>query len=446
MMDRIAGLWRRNWRRGAVLVIALVVLIVAARAISGWWIGRQIGEEVARLEKSYGTLSTRSMNPPIVPAPENRARVMRGAAELAGFDFTTKTIEMGRFLTGTNRPAAVTDSMRQLVDRNRLALYVATQGRTLPKATWELSYFRGETSHVPANLSRLNMLLAAACRVELEDGNLERAVEVALTGLAEASSMRNEWSTQMQSYRMVAVRQQLGCVQEMLQRAEPSAQALSGLAAALTDSRWPDPTRMGLVGEMKTANAWFMELEQGRAVEYPWATSLRRAGPVNWLLRPIVSNRRLGDLRAFDRFIQLQALAPFQRDAAHATLPPPSQQELRKFREWHLSRSPVLKALRMTFVTPWLSNEIDTGWEFHSVLNAAETSVALRRYRLDHGSYPEVLPQLVPEYLPWVPIDPFTGRPLEYAKQAGGFELHAHRAKGMSGGFGQALFDWTIPR
>jgi len=71
------------------------------------------------------------------------------------------------------------------------------------------------------------------------------------------------------------------------------------------------------------------------------------------------------------------------------------------------------------------------------VLNAAETSVALRRYRLDHGSYPDGLPQLVPQYLPWVPIDPFTGRPLEYAKHAGGFELHAHRAKGTNRGYGR---------
>jgi hypothetical protein len=445
-MGRMTGWWQRNWRRGAVLLIVLIVLLVAARTIAGWWIGRQIEQEVARLEKAYGSLNTRSMNPPIVPGPENRARVMRGAAELAAFDYSEKTQEMGRYFTGTGRPAAVMDYMRQLVDQNKLAVYVAEQGRTLPRATWELSYFRGETSHMPTNLMRLNMLLAAACRVELEDGHLDRAVEVALTGLAEASSMRNEWTTQMQSYRIAAVHQQLGCMQEMLQRTEPSAQALSDVAVALTDNRWPDPTRMGFIGELKTANAWFTELEQGRAVEYPWATWPRSAGPVNWLVRPIISYHRLSDLRALDRFIQLQALAPYQRDAAHTPLPAPSQEELRKAREWQESRSPVLKALRMTFVTPWLSNEIDIGWEFHSALNAAETSVALRRYRLDHGWYPDALSQLVPQYLAWVAIDPFTGRPPEYAKQGAGFELHAHRAKGMNGGFGQALFDWRIPR
>ncbi len=455
MMDGIAGMWRRNWRRAAVLLVALVVLTLAARTISGWRIGRQLGEEVARLEKSYGSLNTRSMNPPIVPAPENRARVMRAAAELTVVDRGEKTSSAVRggwqavmtCLSGGDCPAGVTADLRQFVDQNALAVSVATQGRALPGATWDLSYFRGETTGIPRHVLDLSMLLAAACRVEVEDGQADRAVDVALTGLAEASSMRLEWSRSMQVWRMLAVEQQVGCVQEMLQRAEPSAQALADLAAALAESRWPDPTRMWLIGELKIANAWFVELERGRTVEFPWATSLNSAGPLNWLIRPVVSYRRLGDLRALDRFVQLQALAPFQRDAAHTPLPAPSPEEQRRAREWQASRSPVLKALRMTFVRPALSNEIDTGWEFHSVLNAAETAVALRRYRLDHGSYPDGLPQLVPQYLPWVPIDPFTGRPPEYAKHADGFELHVHRAKANERWVTQKLlFDWRIPR
>ena len=81
----------------------------------------------------------------------------------------------------------------------------------------------------------------------------------------------------------VAVEQQVGCVQEILRRSDPPAQTLTDIATALADSRWPDPTRMGLMGELKIANAWFMELERGRVVDYP--TSEGSAGPINWLLR-----------------------------------------------------------------------------------------------------------------------------------------------------------------
>ena len=451
MMARMTGLWRRNWRRAAVLLIALVVLIVAARTISGWWIGRQVGDEVDRLEKSYGSLNMHDMNS-WVPDSKNRARVMRAAAELTVVERTEKTswVFGGGYqavmlcLSGGDCPAGAIDSMRQFVEQNRLAVSVATQGRTLPRASWGLNYFRAETTNLPRNVFQLDLLLAAACRVELEDGHLDRAVEVALTGLAEASSMRLEWSRSMQVWRMLAVEQQVGCVQEMLQRSDPPAQALTDIATAVADSRWPDPMRMSLLGELKIANAWFMELERGRAVAYPGGASWdSAAGPMNWLLRPIASYRRLGDLRALDRIIQLQAIAPCQRNAAHTPLPGSSPEEQRKARESQASRS----ALSTTFVSPELSNEIDTGWEFHSVLNAAETSVALRRYRVDHGSYPDALPQLVPQYLPWVPIDPFTGRPPEYAKHADGFELHVHRAKAHERWVTEKLlFDWTIPR
>lgn len=452
MMGGIAGLWRRNWRRVAVILVALVVLALAARTLSAWWLGRQIGEEVAKLEKSYGSLNTHDMNQ-FVPPLKDRARVMRAAAELTVVDRSEKTswVFRGGFqavrvcLWGGECPSGVTGNMRQYVEQNRLAVHVATQGRTLPEAAWGVSYLRAETSGIPRNVLDLSMLLASACRVELEDGHLDRAVEMALTGFAEASSMRNEWSRLMQVWRMIAVQEQVGCVQEVLRRSDPPAQTLTDIATVLAASRWPDPTRMWLMGELKIANAWFMELERGRAVAYP--SALESAGPINWLLRPIVSHRRLGDLRALDRVIQLQALAPFQRDAARLALPGSSPEEQQEAREWQQSRRPLLKALRTTFVRPELSNLIDMGWEFHAMLNAAETSVALRRYRLDHGSYPDALAQLVPQYLPWVPIDPFSGHPPEYAKQAGGFELRAHRAKGHEQWVTEkALFEWKFER
>jgi hypothetical protein len=55
-----------------------------------------------------------------------------------------------------------------------------------------------------------------------------------------------------------------------------------------------------------------------------------------------------------------------------------------------------------------------------SVVNAEVTAWGLRQqlallaYRVNHGKYPENLSDLVPEYLPFVPIDPYSGREFEY--------------------------------
>ena len=68
----------------------------------------------------------------------------------------------------------------------------------------------------------------------------------------------------------------------------------------------------------------------------------------------------------------------------------------------------------------------DEGFEqFNSTLNATELAVALRRFRLDHGTYPDDLSALVPAYAARVPIDPFTGQPPVYSRQGAGFHLHA---------------------
>ncbi len=48
------------------------------------------------------------------------------------------------------------------------------------------------------------------------------------------------------------------------------------------------------------------------------------------------------------------------------------------------------------------------------------SQVALRQYRERHGRYPERLEGLVPEVLPAVPEDPFTGKPLVYRLEGAG--------------------------
>jgi hypothetical protein len=58
-------------------------------------------------------------------------------------------------------------------------------------------------------------------------------------------------------------------------------------------------------------------------------------------------------------------------------------------------------------------------------LAVAELGVALRRFKLGHGEYPDDLSALVPEYLDRLPIDPHTGRPPVYARQGSGFTLQA---------------------
>jgi hypothetical protein len=96
---------------------------------------------------------------------------------------------------------------------------------------------------------------------------------------------------------------------------------------------------------------------------------------------------------------------------------------------------------------PALERAIDTGDAFNSGLGVAELAVALRRYRLEHGQYPDTLSGLVPAYVASVPIDPLNGEPPVYQRQGAGFRLQAAQSQAkIVSSQTAALLDWNVPR
>jgi hypothetical protein len=92
-----------------------------------------------------------------------------------------------------------------------------------------------------------------------------------------------------------------------------------------------------------------------------------------------------------------------------------------------------------------LERTIDTVDRFNSTLGATELAVALRRFRIDHGTYPDKLSALVPAYVGGVPIDPFTGQPPVYTRQGTGFHLHAEGGQHVPTAMVSAL-DWIVQK
>ena len=73
------------------------------------------------------------------------------------------------------------------------------------------------------------------------------------------------------------------------------------------------------------------------------------------------------------------------------------------------------------------------------------TLLALRAYKLEHGSYPAALSALVPGYLKAVPMDPFAlSGPLSYKLQGAKFLLYSVGPDSKDDG-GVAIFDKTVP-
>lgn len=65
---------------------------------------------------------------------------------------------------------------------------------------------------------------------------------------------------------------------------------------------------------------------------------------------------------------------------------------------------------------------------------AAQTAVAMTRYRLDHGAFPARLADLVPAYLDEVPADPFDGSPLRMTVKDGEWLVYSIGPDGKDDG------------
>ena len=59
---------------------------------------------------------------------------------------------------------------------------------------------------------------------------------------------------------------------------------------------------------------------------------------------------------------------------------------------------------------------MDSGIYAQTMVAGTRAVIAVERYRIAHGQYPETLAAVVPAFLPAVPVDPMTGNPLLYTR------------------------------
>ena len=393
------------------------------------WAGRRVDREFARLEKRYGSLDGRSIVASPVAVELNSARFVRAAVTLTVRPAATTTY--GKLLASATRfeqqtaPSAEPEDVRAFVESNRHAIQLALEARTRHQASWDADYASGWQAPPLLDLRTLGNALAFAAILDSKRERHEEAAANVAAGLAVAASLRREPGLLAQLIRIAVALQQCEAVRSLVIRSEPSPAALAALARALVDSRETDPMRAALRGELALQNAAFLKLERGEATDmFDVRESPFWVGRIG---RPLVRLARLQYLREMERLIDVEG-GPRPR--------PPFPNRPRYARwDWRSLGSSVL---------PGLERAVESGDTHTSVLGVTEIGVALRRYRLDRGSYPDELSALVPVYLARLPIDPVTGRPPAYARSGAGFTLKAQAIRKDSGA--NAALEWIVAK
>jgi len=83
---------------------------------------------------------------------------------------------------------------------------------------------------------------------------------------------------------------------------------------------------------------------------------------------------------------------------------------------------------------PAVAGSFDAVGKGNATNVATTTAIAIKRYRRARGQIPEDLKQLVPDFLPEVPTDPFDGNPLRYIVKDGEYLIYSVGGNGQDDG------------
>jgi hypothetical protein len=187
--------------------------------------------------------------------------------------------------------------------------------------------------------------------------------------------------------------------------AQPPDGQIAALDDALRAAEAPDGTWRGFVGERCIGSAVFQGKGFGAELEWPF------------LFRAL----RWTGVRGADHSAHLRLMSEAM-DASREPLP----ERIRRGRdlEAEFGRLPFF-CLLTKMLLPATERTISEDCKLLTRVRAARVGMAVERYRLAHGTLPETLADLVPDYLAETPLDPYDGKPLRYKKLEKGYVVYS---------------------
>ena len=434
-------------RRGIIALFGLVALVMLVQKILDVRADRHLQSVVAELTHKYGSLYPGILNLPKVPADENRAAYLRAATELVVFESDTwKWIPRAHGETRLGALDTHLSALQALLARNAVPLELARKSRGLSKSNWDIQYASDiYANHLPNERIRyLSSLLHAGSLVELKEDRPDVALDWIETALALAGSLREQPRPIVLLYVMGDGTAPLSALREVLIQSEPSAAALASVQRAIEIECAPTAASRSMFVEMLGIHEYFRESESGDSGWPLWGfgrsafSSLPDWRPFRWVVHPLIAELHALALERAETASRFADTLPYRRHG----------NPVKTFDE---ERVPWwLRWLSPSFPHDFWTITIDDTYINRTRVGVAIASVALRRYRIDHGAYPDRLESLCPAYLKEIPIDLLTGEPVAYKRLGEGFELRGTPAPRDPEASPRRKYDsvlsWTIPR
>jgi hypothetical protein len=306
---------------------------------------------------------------------------------------------------------------------------LSDQGTGRYEVAWRKAYLSTEMSHL-RQIEAVEQLLRLEAFRAAQEGEMDTALAAARCILDAGRSLGDEPMLESCLIRMNAHLIATGAIERVLAQGSATEAALADTQRLLEDEAARNLLLLAARGERAGLHGLLLALESQE---------------LNFT--DLIPSENADDPTLEDRLIAIFSDREFIRqgvfDQAHAWLllyltefveiaSLPVEQQRPRIEKLEARRAKAPTAARK--IVPPVGQMASTAHQSQALLRCAAAAVAVERFRLAKGRWPEKLTDLAPDYLATVPLDPFDGKPVRFKRQKDGVVVYSIGPDGTDDG------------
>jgi hypothetical protein len=379
---------------------------------------------------------------PAVTDNENAALVVTQAFALMRNYPDSRSNEVDQIQSFPERWKHPTNEQIQLltgyVEMNSNALARMAEALKLPKSRYPVDFSLGFETDLPHldKIRELVLLSEYRAVLAIDSGQSTNADASVKDILGMARTLDEEPALISQLVRFGLVRIGIVTLEKRLNAGKLSDAELTDLADVLAQQKETNFIARGLIGERAMSESIFRASFAKTKRLLTDFEGLRDQTPA-----PQRPSQFLKTTGIFERDL-LFYLGAMETNISFAKLSPPQSLAVTNLHDIMSENARKHYCIFSAMILPGVSGPATREADGFARIRLATTALASERFRLAKGRLPENLNELVPQFLPAVPVDPFDGQSLRYHRLAKGYVIYSVGSDGHDDGGREKPADW----
>ena len=418
--------WRRGHRRIVTALFCFCGVLALLAAMVHWLGASTLQQEIAAIHAKGEPVTPQELRQryPEPPEDKNAAKTYEksfSAAKesVATEDFRRRT---GKVYNSPTKDLLAEDFhqwMKERLAENAEALALLHEAADKPAAQYPIDLGKGWDGAIP-NLLKIRtsaVLLQLEALLAAEDGDTARPVEAVRAGLAVGNALSDAPLLIMQMIRFACYGITCSGLRRMLEVARFSDDELAQMQSALRAADDEEALTRALIGErVMTLVAFDHPVQMAPGIRQADEWFPGGSAVASGLLRMASTASGLRE-----KYLSLMG----QVIDASRNPSPDALSRIKQIGERANSDHSWLPMFSVNQIAPnFYRAEVQLAHN-SAVVRSAGTTLAVERWRLANGRMPESIGQLVPAFLPAVPLDPYNGQPLRYKPGEDGYQVYS---------------------